>query len=193
MDLILEKKLLLPYKLFLQKRAVSKINVFYAKSSAESEVRVYQLINLLTMGTSFTDIIYTFGRYYIQEYGCAVDFNISIGADLQVIYKNMVDNVRRPASREILEEIEMLHEKLYVVFYNCYFHKYLKHYVPKWVITDIPNTPRKDTANKSTRPNSSTKNRSYSCLSKSHSTAASKAAQSHNDSLADSCLFLNNH
>lgn len=99
LDLILEKKLLLPYKLFLQKRAVSQINVFYAKSNTESEVRVYQLINLLNMGTSFTDIIYTFGRYYITEYGCAVDFNISIGADLQVIYKNMVDNVRRPASR----------------------------------------------------------------------------------------------
>lgn len=109
-----------------------------------------------------------------------MDFNISIGADLQVIYKNMVDNVKRPASREILEEIEILHEKLYVVFYNCYFHKYLKHYVPKWVITDIPNTPRKDTANKSTRSNSNTKGRSYSSLSKSHSTTANSKKTAHN-------------
>ena len=26
---------------------------------------------------------------------------------------------------------------MYIIFYNCYFHKYLKLYVPKWVITDI--------------------------------------------------------
>jgi GTP:adenosylcobinamide-phosphate guanylyltransferase len=86
----------------LQKRAVAGISCYYGKTSAEREVRVFQLINLLTMGTSFTDIIYTFGRYYLNDYGWAVDFNITIGADLQIIYKNMVDNVTRPASRAIL-------------------------------------------------------------------------------------------
>lgn len=26
---------------------------------------------------------------------------------------------------------------MYVIYYNCYFHRYLKGYVPKWVITDL--------------------------------------------------------
>lgn len=44
----------------------------------------------------------------------------------------------------------------------------MKHYVPKWVITDIPTTPKKDTS-KSTRSNSNTKVRSYSSVIKSKS------------------------
>ena len=101
----MEKKLIFPYKLFLQRRAVSRISTYYGQSNAQKEVRVYQLINLLAMGTCFTDVIYTFGRYYLAEYGCAVDFNMAIGADLQIIYKNMVENVVRPASKAILWEI----------------------------------------------------------------------------------------
>lgn len=54
------------------------------------------------MGSTFADIIYTFGRYYLNQFGWAVDFNITIGADLKVVYQNMVDNVVRPASRAIL-------------------------------------------------------------------------------------------
>ena len=26
---------------------------------------------------------------------------------------------------------------MYIVYYNCYFYKYLKNVVPKWVVTDI--------------------------------------------------------
>jgi len=55
------------------------------------------------MGTSFADVIYTFGRYYLHKYGCAIDFNITIGADLQMVYNDMVDHVNRPASKNILE------------------------------------------------------------------------------------------
>jgi hypothetical protein len=190
-ELILEKKLIAPYKLFLQRRAVSKISSYYGQTPGEREVRVYQLINLLTMGTCFTDVIYTFGRYYLAEYGCAVDFNMTIGADLQLIYKNMVDNVLRPASKAILWEIEVLHEKLYVVFYNCYFHKYMKRYIPKWVITDVPASPRKDTT-KSTRPNSTAKV-TPSCSSKTRSVSnfSKKLAYSSGSNMSDSCFFLN--
>ena len=99
---MLAKKLILPYKLYLQKRASSRICEYYGKSNSECEVRVYQLINLLNMGSTFADIIYTFGRYYLHQFGWAVDFNITIGADLKVVYQNMVDNVVRPASRAVL-------------------------------------------------------------------------------------------
>ena len=98
--------------------------------------RAYQLINLLNTATSFTDILYTFGRYYMQQYGCTIDFNIVMGVDLQAIYTMMAECAKKPTPIGILEEIEAVHEKLYVVFYNCYFHKYLKHYVPRWVQTD---------------------------------------------------------
>lgn len=190
-ELILEKRLIVPYKLFLQKRAVSNISSYYGQTQIEREVRVYQLINLLTMGTCFSDVIYTFGRYYLTDYGCAVDFNMTIGADLQLIYKNMVDNVVRPASKALLWEIEMLHEKLYVVFYNCYFHKHLKRYIPKWVITDIPESPRKDTT-KSTRPNSTAKyTQTATNKCRSASMKKKQPLAYNNGCLADSCIFLN--
>jgi hypothetical protein len=189
---MLAKKLILPYKLYLQKRASSRISEYYGSSSSECEVRVYQLINLLNMGSTFADIIYTFGRYYLNQYGWSVDFNVTIGADLKIVYQNMVDNVVRPASRAILEEIEIIHEKLYVIYYNCYFHKYLKQYIPKWVITDFPSTPRKDTS-KSTRSNSSTKARTFNSLSKTKSfnSTKSKKPLMSSSTMGDSCLFLN--
>jgi hypothetical protein len=62
-------------------------------------------MNLIHLGTSFADIIYTFGRYYMDKFTCAIDFNIVLGADLQSIYQEMIDKVRKPASRAILEEI----------------------------------------------------------------------------------------
>jgi len=34
---------------------------------------------------------------------CIIDFNITLGADLQYIYKHMVDYIVRPASKIILE------------------------------------------------------------------------------------------
>ena len=49
----------------------------------------------------------------------------------------MIDHVNKPATKAILYEIEAVHEKMYVIYYNCYFHKYLRGYVPKWVITDL--------------------------------------------------------
>jgi hypothetical protein len=70
---------------------------------------MYQLLNLINLGTSFVDIIYTFGRYYMNNFACAIDFNIILGADLQGLYENMVENVSRPAKVEILAEIETVH------------------------------------------------------------------------------------
>jgi hypothetical protein len=60
---------------------------------------------LINLGTSFADVIYTLGRYYMDRFGWAVDFNITMGADLQGLYGEMVESVARPASLTILEEI----------------------------------------------------------------------------------------
>lgn len=68
-------------------------------------MRVYQLLNLMNLGTSFADIIYIFGRYYMNMFTCAIDFNIILGADLQGLYENMVENVNRPPRADLLSEI----------------------------------------------------------------------------------------
>jgi hypothetical protein len=33
-------------------------------------------------------------------------------------------------------EIELAHEKMYIIFYNCYFHSYIRSNVPRWILTD---------------------------------------------------------
>lgn len=41
----------------------------------------------------------------MQRFGCSIDFNILLGADLQGLYHSMVECVDRPAKKEVLEEI----------------------------------------------------------------------------------------
>ena len=61
---------------------------------------------------------------------------------------------------------------MYVVFYNCYFHKYLKSYIPKWVNTDInatesrkkSMTPHKESTKSTLNRDASGKQRSLSLL-----------------------------
>ena len=65
-------------------------------------MRAYQLINLINIGTSFSDMIYILGRYYLNRFGCAVDFNVLLGVDLQGLYGEMVESIRRPAKKRIL-------------------------------------------------------------------------------------------
>lgn len=75
----------------------------------DQEAKVYQLLNIINLATSFCDVIYTFGRYYLGKFGSAIDFNIALGADLNGLYEEMVRSVRRPANRAILDEIESAH------------------------------------------------------------------------------------
>ena len=80
--------------------------------STEGEARVYQLLNIISLATSFCDVIYTFGRYYLNKFGWEIDFNIVLGADLNGLYEEMVRCVKRPANRAILDEIESIHERM---------------------------------------------------------------------------------
>lgn len=101
----------------------------------------------------------------------------------------MVEAVVRPASRHILEEIETVHERMYVVFYNCYFHKHLKPYVPKWVITDAAELPKRP-ASPPTRPKTTQKTAASRSASLPRTPVLGKKLERLSD-LGDSCLFLN--
>jgi hypothetical protein len=122
-----------PYRLYLQKRVTID---FYDTSSNQCEAKVYQLLNLINLGTSFTEMIYTIGRYYVKEYEHVIDFNIVLAADIKFLYTEMIDLIKRPASESFLLEIELAHEKMYIIFYNCYFHSYIRSNVPRWILTD---------------------------------------------------------
>ena len=57
---------------------------------------------------------------------------------------------------------------MYVIYYNCYFYRYLKGYVPKWVITDLlahrkyTNTLRDTNTNKSFNKTATSKGNTFS-------------------------------
>mgnify|MGYP003692101027 CR=1 FL=1 len=44
---------------------------------------IYYLLNLLTRGLSFVDVLFTFGRYYADKYPFFVDFNVILGVDIR--------------------------------------------------------------------------------------------------------------
>jgi hypothetical protein len=53
-------------------------------------MKMYQMLNLLHQGTAFSDILYTFGRYYSDTFAFVVDFNIVLGKDMCFIYNKMI-------------------------------------------------------------------------------------------------------
>ena len=73
---MLNKKLIIPYKLYLLKRCQ-----YLPKKSLPID-RMYQLINLIQTATAFCDILYTLGRYYSQTYPFVADFNVILGMNL---------------------------------------------------------------------------------------------------------------
>jgi hypothetical protein len=88
---------------------------FLPKKSSNID-KMYQLMNLIQAATSFSEIIYTLGRYYAKTYPFAADFNIILGKnsynsgnDLNTVYNQMVKYTPKPASCEILEEYEKIH------------------------------------------------------------------------------------
>ena len=72
-DKFFNSKLIKPYRIYLMKRCQ-----YCPKDSSQLD-RMYQLFNIIQTGTSFSEIIYTLGRYYHLIYPFAVDFNIVLG------------------------------------------------------------------------------------------------------------------
>ena len=98
-------------------------------------------MNLLARGSNFSDFLFIFGRYYQQKYQFAIDLNILLGKDLSKLYLLLYRKLKIiQYDQAINTELEKIHEKLYIVYYNCYFYKYIANYVPKWFNTDPPAT-----------------------------------------------------
>ena len=82
-----------------------------------------------------------------------------------------------------------------MVYYNCYFHRYLKSYIPKWVITDLLahrryETPQKDSAKSTLSRTGTSKLRSLSSTKPKPNSVSSKK-KIVEENLGESCLFLN--
>lgn len=82
-DRLIYERFVNPYKLYLQKR-----NLFGCAAHS-SEDENYQLINLIRNGLSFTDIIFTIGRYLYKDNKFLGDFVTVIAKDLSQLYKMM--------------------------------------------------------------------------------------------------------
>lgn len=99
--------------------------------------KIYQYLNLLSRGGNLSDFLYTFGRYYHEKYEFAIDFNILLGKDFNKIYSLLCRKLRRiNYDEDLILELEKIHEKLYIVYFNCYYYKYMRKYVPKWFNTE---------------------------------------------------------
>jgi len=96
-DIFLEKKILTSYKLYIQKRSIIDPPAT-EKIQTQNEDKVYQLLNLINLGTSFTHLIYIMGRYYAEKYKFIIDFNITLAIDIKNLYNEMMDNIRRPST-----------------------------------------------------------------------------------------------
>lgn len=107
----------------------------------------------------------------------------------------MIENVNKPATKDILYEIEAVHEKMYVIYYNCYFYRYLKGYVPKWVITDLLAHKKYASSVRETEKSLSrtaTSKGSNFSLEKNKNIAYFKGKGEISQNMAESTLFLNN-
>lgn len=63
-----------------------------------------------------------------------------VGKDFAQIYETKIKSTLKKNKilwdEQMKLELEKVHEKMYVVYYNCYYYKYLKFYIPKWIDTD---------------------------------------------------------
>ena len=80
---MLNEKLIEPYKMYIYKRSCGQITV------DKVEYEIYALINLLMFGTSFSDTIFTLGRYIFKENRCVRDFNVVMAKDFAKLYKRL--------------------------------------------------------------------------------------------------------
>ena len=66
-------------------------------------------MNLINMGTSFSDMLFTMGRYYTNKIPFTLDFIITLGQDLSRIYQILTELLFTFPCRDVLPEIEKMH------------------------------------------------------------------------------------
>jgi hypothetical protein len=91
---------------------------------------------LINKGSSICSILFYIGRYYRGRVTYIETFNAVLAEDISQIYARIVSMLMPPISAVFLDEVERVHEKMYVVFYNCYFAKTVMRYRPIWLKTD---------------------------------------------------------
>jgi len=74
------EKFLNPYKLYLQKRNGLNFKIDKGDES-EVEMQIFKLMNQIKLVETFSQMIYTLGRYF-PNYEFATDFNIIIAKDV---------------------------------------------------------------------------------------------------------------
>jgi hypothetical protein len=60
MEKMLSEKLIVPYKLYLQKR--NMLNFL------NNENELYQIVNLIRSALAFTDVVFILGRYFFKQH-----------------------------------------------------------------------------------------------------------------------------
>ena len=100
-------------------------------------MRTFKWLNLINSGTSFSSVFFVLGRYYQKNIKYLPTLNKVIAEDLSSIYTQMCNQLIIPVNDSFLEELGRVHEKMYVVFYNCYFCQHVAMYKPRWIKTDI--------------------------------------------------------
>lgn len=114
-------------------------------------------MNLIRNALSFTDVVFTIGRYLYKNNKFLVEFNMAIGRDLARLYRRMRVRMSEEQMLENAEVIEKMNEGLYNVYYNCYFSNFTSQLSPMWINTEnlfqklaekkkgekVPNTPKK--------------------------------------------------
>lgn len=94
------------------------------------------MFNIISAASTFHQVIYIFGRYFVNKYVFIIDFNIILAKDIAKIYSNIQKRITAPYDTELLQEIELVHETMYPIFFNNYFYMHLKAYRPKWINTN---------------------------------------------------------
>lgn len=94
---------------------------------------------MLRLSVDFIDIVYIFGRY-LSHLQFIIDFNIIVACDARQQYdelKSMLVGNRDMFDAGLKMEIELIHEKMYVVYYNTYYFRYSRQYEPVWIETYV--------------------------------------------------------
>lgn len=99
------KKLFMPYKLYLQKRCA----VVSEGDSEDSEAKLFQILNLINLGSSFTEMLFVLGRYYQEKVRFAVDFNVVLAQDLNQLYNKLADLVSKCPHLNPRDDLEKTH------------------------------------------------------------------------------------
>lgn len=93
-------------------------------------------MNIIRKGVSFIDIVFTIGRYLSKMHPFLVDFNVLIAKDTAHLYNTLKKKITQEIAIQNADFLQDMNERLYMVFYNCYFNKFVSKLAPNWINTE---------------------------------------------------------